>query len=212
MVFLADGQPATFRRKVRRQRGASGNGPAGEISAGQGPRPWEQIEDRHVPEGGHPHGKPASWMRVAVVITAFIAGGAAIITHAWWLLWACTAMVVLAVPAGKVIGIMDDTAAWGSTPAATSDPPQGPENDRGQDQPALPDQMNRVYAIWHSGAASSRSLSDGAEGFRVTILPVALLGVLKHEPFGAPLSLETSGQHRALRVPLTHLTHGVAVP
>lgn len=71
--------------------------------------------------------------------------------------------------------------------------------------------MNRVCAIWHAGAASCRRLSDCAEGSRVTILPVALLGVLKHEPFGAPLSLETDGQHRAPAVPLTHLAHGVAM-
>jgi hypothetical protein len=135
-VFLADGQPDTRRLKVRRRGETSGSGPAGEISAGQGHRPWEQIEDRHVPEGGHPHGKPASWVLVAMVTVAFITGGAAIITHAWWLLWACIGIVVLAVPAGKMIGIMDDTVAWGSTPAATPDPPQGPEDDRGQNQAA----------------------------------------------------------------------------
>jgi hypothetical protein len=136
VVFLAGGQPDTRRLKVRRRGGISGSAPTGEISAGQGHRPWEQIEDRHVPEGGHPHGKPASWVLVAGVIAAFITGGAAVITHAWWLLWACIAIVALAVPAGKVIGIMDDTVAWGSTPAANPDPPQGPEDDRGQDQPA----------------------------------------------------------------------------
>jgi hypothetical protein len=58
-VFLA-GQPDTRRRKVRRRGEVSGSGPTGKISAGQGDRPWEQIEDRHVPEAGHPHGKPAS--------------------------------------------------------------------------------------------------------------------------------------------------------
>ena len=59
-------------------------------------------------------------MLVAVVIAAFLTGGAAIIAHIWWLLWACIGIVVLAIPAGKVIGIMDDTVAWGSTPAATA--------------------------------------------------------------------------------------------
>ena len=126
MVFLAEGLPPTMRMKMRRRGRASGSGHAGELPAGQGDRPWEQIEDRHVPEGGHPHGKPASWVLVTVVITAFITGGAAIITHAWWLLWACTAIVVLAVPAGTAIGIMDDTVAWGSTPAAAPDPPPRP--------------------------------------------------------------------------------------
>ena len=45
------------------------------------------------------------------------------------------AIVVLAIPAGKMIGIMDDTVDWGSTPAATADPqPPGPQADRGRDQ------------------------------------------------------------------------------
>jgi fatty acid desaturase len=60
--------------------------------------------------GGHNrHGRPASWALVAVVIAAFAVGGAAIIEHLWWLFWVCAGVVVLAVPAGKVIGIMDDT-------------------------------------------------------------------------------------------------------
>jgi hypothetical protein len=91
---------------------------------------------RHVPEGGHPHGKAASWVLVAVVIVAFITGGAAIIAHAWWLLWTCIGIVVLAIPAGKVVGIMDDTVAWGSTPAATHDSHPDPEADPGR--PARP--------------------------------------------------------------------------
>jgi hypothetical protein len=136
MVFLADGLPPAMRMTARRQSTATGSGPPEGIPAGQGDRPWEQIEDRHVPPGGHPHGKPASWALVAVVIATFITGGAAIITHLWWLLWACGAIVVLAVPAGKAIGIMDDTVAWGSTPAAAPDRRRGPEADRGQQQPA----------------------------------------------------------------------------
>jgi len=119
MVFLADGLPPAVRAKIR--RGAA-SGQNKEISDGQGQRPWEQLEDQHVPEGGHPHGKPASWVLVTVVMVASLAGGLSIITHAWWLLWACIAIAVLAIPAGKMIGIMDDTVDWGSTPAATSDP------------------------------------------------------------------------------------------
>ena len=64
-----------------------------------------------------------------MVAAAFVAGGAAIITHAWWLLWTGIAVVVLAVPAGKAIGIMDDTVAWGSTPAATADSPPDQQRD-----------------------------------------------------------------------------------
>lgn len=71
-------------------------------------------------------------MLVAVVIATFITGGIAIIAHAWWLLWTCIGIVVLAIPAGKVVGIMDDTVAWGATPAATRDSRQAPEADPGR--------------------------------------------------------------------------------
>ena len=128
--------PPAVRSKIRR-RDASDGGQAREISDSQGDRPWEQIEGRHVPEGGYPHGKPASWVLVAVVTAAAVTGGISIITHAWVLLWACIAIAVLAIPAGKMIGIMEDTVNWGSTPAAASDPqPSGPETDRGRDQSA----------------------------------------------------------------------------
>jgi hypothetical protein len=131
MVFLADGLPPAVRSKIRRG-GASGRR-AGEISDGQGDRPWEQLEDRHVPAGGQPHGKPASWVLVTVVMVAALVGGLSIIAHIWWLLWACIAIAVLAIPAGKMIGIMDDTVDWGST----SDPQSpGPEAARGRDHPA----------------------------------------------------------------------------
>jgi hypothetical protein len=136
MVFLADGLPPAVRSKIRRG-GPRDDGRAGEISEGQGDRPWEQLEGRHIPEGGYPHGKPASWVLVAVVTAASVTGGISIIMHLWVLLWACIAIVVLAIPAGKMIGIMEDTVDWGSTPAATSDrQPSGPEADRGRDQSA----------------------------------------------------------------------------
>jgi hypothetical protein len=130
MVFLADGLPPSMRFGARRRGTVSGSRPPGEIPAGQGQRPWDQVEDRRVPEGGHPHGKPASWVLVAVVMAASVTGGISVITHAWWLLWACIAIVVLVIPAGKMIGIMDDTVDWGSTPAATSDPQ--PQAQRGE--------------------------------------------------------------------------------
>jgi hypothetical protein len=55
------------------------------------------------------HGRISSWVLVAVVVAAFCAGGAAIIAHLWWLFWASLGIVVVAVPVGKIIGIMDDT-------------------------------------------------------------------------------------------------------
>jgi len=104
-------------------------GPGGGAIGGQGHWPSERFEDRHIPRRGNPRGKPSSWVLVTVVTAAFITGGLAIIRHTWWLLWACGGVVVLAVPIGKAIGIMDDTVAWGSTPAATHDPPQHCEAD-----------------------------------------------------------------------------------
>jgi hypothetical protein len=68
---------------------------------------------REEPVGGHSHrhGRPRSWVLVGVVIAAFCGGGVAVIVHLWMLFWACAGLIVLAVPAGKIIGIMDDTVA-----------------------------------------------------------------------------------------------------
>ena len=158
-VFWAAEHPDTRRPRARQQRGrvtgavqagdprgvlmprrgdnreSQMTGSAGDAAGGQGDWPSERLEDRHVPEGGNPHGKLSSWVLVALVTAAFITGGLAIITHIWWLLWACLGLVVLAVPAGKAIGIMDDTVAWGSNPAAGHDPPQDPEAGPEGDQP-----------------------------------------------------------------------------
>ena len=67
------------------------------------------------PLGGHEHvhGRRVSWVLVAVLVAAFIAGGLAIVNKLWWLFWACVAVAVLSVPAGKVIGIMNDTVVIG---------------------------------------------------------------------------------------------------
>jgi hypothetical protein len=66
-----------------------------------------------------------------VVVAAFTTGGLAIIAHAWWLLWTCAGICLLALPAGKIVGIMDETVAWGSTPAATHDSRADLETDPG---------------------------------------------------------------------------------
>jgi hypothetical protein len=57
-------------------------------------------------------------MLVAVIIAAFCAGGVAIIEHLWWLFWLCVGVVVLSVPAGKVVGVMEDTVVVDSGPRA----------------------------------------------------------------------------------------------
>jgi hypothetical protein len=48
-MFLADNPPDLRRLTTRRRREVSGSQSAREISPGQGSRPWEQVEDRHVP-------------------------------------------------------------------------------------------------------------------------------------------------------------------
>lgn len=81
----------------------------------------EHRVDPHAgehPIGGHSHlhGRPGSWALVAVIIAAFFVGGLSIITRTWWIFWLCAVIVVLAVPAGKIIGIMDDTVGEAARP------------------------------------------------------------------------------------------------
>jgi hypothetical protein len=66
---------------------------------------------REEPIGEHPHrhGKPSSWVLVAVDIAAFLVGGVAVIGHWWVVFWVCAGIVLLSVPVGKIIGVMDDT-------------------------------------------------------------------------------------------------------
>lgn len=61
---------------------------------------------------GRKHGKPSSWVLVVVMTTAFACGGVALILGVWWLFFTCAAVFALGVPAGAVIGIMDDTVQW----------------------------------------------------------------------------------------------------
>lgn len=63
-------------------------------------------------------------MLAAVVIAAFTTGGLAIIAHAWWLVWTCAGIIVPAIPAGKVVGIMNDTVGGDITPPLAHEPSQ----------------------------------------------------------------------------------------
>lgn len=78
---------------------------------------------------GNPHGKPSSWVLVSVVTLAFAVGGVSLATHWWWLFWACAGVVVLAIPTGKIIGIMDDTVAWETTAALEDSVVEKPGHD-----------------------------------------------------------------------------------
>ena len=74
--------------------------------------PVPESEPRPVSERGRPHGKISSWLLVTAVITAFTAGGIALIVQSWWLFWLCAAVVVLSIPLGRAVRIMEDTMAW----------------------------------------------------------------------------------------------------
>lgn len=133
LVYWADAHPAAG---IKRAQTTPGDGGAAgtESGPGQGQRPWQDLSDRHVPEQGHPHGKPRSWVLVAIVLLAFIAGGMAIILHGWIVVWVCAAIILVSIPVGRAIGIMDDTIAWGSTPAAVENQPADAAPERAHSQ------------------------------------------------------------------------------
>ena len=96
----------------------------GPVTGGQPHQPFDQPEA--VPTlGGHPHGKVSSWVLTGIVVVAFISGGGALILHLWWLFWVCAGVVVLSIPAGKAIRIMDDTVMWGGSRTAQHEPDEG---------------------------------------------------------------------------------------
>lgn len=68
------------------------------------PEPGQTLGGHH-----HRHGRPVSWVLIAVIIAAFCAGAAAIIADWWWLFWTAAGIVALSVPAGWLAGIMKDT-------------------------------------------------------------------------------------------------------
>ncbi len=61
--------------------------------------------------GGSVHGKPGSWILVAVILGAFAAGGGLLVFNVWIGVYICAGVFVAAVVAGIPVGIMDDTVA-----------------------------------------------------------------------------------------------------
>ncbi len=93
------------------------HGPSGQGMASGRHLPGEQ------PVGGYPHrhGKPASWLLVAVIIAAFVAGAFAVLDEAWPLFWVGLAVLVVSVPASRLIGIVRDAVLAGG-PSGLSGP------------------------------------------------------------------------------------------
>ena len=66
-----------------------------------------RIGPSHVHEAHH--GKPASWVAVAIIIVGFIVGGIALpVGPTWWLFWTGTGIVVIGGIVGLSARILDD--------------------------------------------------------------------------------------------------------
>jgi hypothetical protein len=106
------------------------------------------------PIGGHSyrHGRPASWVFVAVLVAAFIAGAFALVTHFWPVFWVCLGITVLSVPAGKIVGIMGDTVLAGD-----------PEGQAGQGGHVAEDYGSAVYPGVEVGPTPAITSNQPAE-------------------------------------------------
>jgi len=83
---------------------------------GQGddaPAPGDQV-----PSGGcsHRYGRPASALLLTVIIVAFVGGAFAVLDEAWPLFWVGLAVLVLSVPASRLIGFVRDAVQAGRLP------------------------------------------------------------------------------------------------
>jgi nitrate/nitrite transporter NarK len=55
------------------------------------------------------HGRPASWVSVAIIVVGFIIGGSALVAGpTWWLFWTGAAIVVIGAIFAASIRIFDD--------------------------------------------------------------------------------------------------------
>jgi hypothetical protein len=64
--------------------------------------------ERPLDEHARPHGKPSSWAFIAVIVTAFMTGGIAIIVQSWPLFWLSVGVVLVGMPAAWIARIADD--------------------------------------------------------------------------------------------------------
>jgi hypothetical protein len=77
---------------------------------GHGTAPGSHLPGER-PVGGHEHlrGRPVSRVLAGVLI----AGALATVNHPWLPFWVCLGITALSGPAGKVVGIMNDTVPAG---------------------------------------------------------------------------------------------------
>jgi len=82
----------------------------------------DPTPQRSSSDHGRRHGRPRSWFYVGVFLLFFAAGGVALVVNAPALFWVCLAALILLVPIGKMIGVMDDTM---TSPADPEQRPHG---------------------------------------------------------------------------------------
>ena len=54
------------------------------------------------------HGRPLSWVTVAIFLAAFATGGVALTVGAWWLFWTCVGVVAASVVLALVVDVVSD--------------------------------------------------------------------------------------------------------
>jgi hypothetical protein len=54
------------------------------------------------------HGRPVSWVAVALIVAGFLAGGLALVFGIWWLFWASLAIAAVGGLLGLATGIFED--------------------------------------------------------------------------------------------------------
>jgi hypothetical protein len=101
------------------------------------------------PIGGcsHRYGKPASALLVAVIVVAFVGGAFAVLDEAWPLFWVGLAVLVLSVPASRLIGLVRDAVQAGSLP--------GPPNRGGPITPAFGSALHTGVDVVQAAAVTA---------------------------------------------------------
>jgi hypothetical protein len=92
------------------------------------------------PIGGCPHryGKPASVLLVFVIVVAFVAGAFAVLDEAWPLFWVGLAVLVLSVPASRLIASVRDAVVAGGSSTLRAGVDVVPAPAVVAEQPAVP--------------------------------------------------------------------------
>jgi hypothetical protein len=84
----------------------------GAVSEPAGFEPQAPMPGRHLSSAEkfeQLHGRPASWMAVAIIFAGFVTGGIGLITGpAWWLFWAGVAVAAVGGILGLATGIFND--------------------------------------------------------------------------------------------------------